>query len=65
MPKPRKVTVEDMRSIREAIFLLLAAKALLRRAGARKAAAYAGRAVKSAGGAYRHADRIKERGPRG
>ena len=55
MPKQREVTYDDVRRIRRAIDDLRMARTELRGVGAKKAADYVARAIKSAEGAERHA----------
>lgn len=58
MPNPvRKVTPEQLATLQRALIDLQAARNGLREAGAKKAAAYVQRALKSAEGAWNHAQR--------
>lgn len=57
----RSVTDEDVALIALAIMDVTRARDRLKKAGARQAARYTARALKSVEGAYRHADRLRFR----
>lgn len=62
---PKQKTIHDINRIDEARLALCHARDLLAEAGAKNAADYVRRAIKSAEGARRHADAVRGRAARG